>query len=507
MSAKNVWLGNEVWPSGRSPGDFAKDVFRLEGCKTDKEKALAFYKWIIRCMNRGPNLYLASGSGTYERCFDPVTLFTSWGSHECTGWGWIATEALCAAGLKARRVACHKMGHTIYEVWYRGDDGVEGWHAFDPFAGWYFLNARGEVASCAELAADHLLVQQPLPGHALPCGHTWDRSHIGHRHMMADALDVIQRIRNERLCYELLVGQTFSNLWRPEQPERALVTYDDAPPGERGKTYPRGTHCTIDPYDHEGKLRYPEHEPFWKNYRWPSSTDPHALVRWHGCGSLRWIPLNYGLELAEWTANAKLERGRLMPTGVNRHMEVWYRFRLPYLVSYINIDATVEGAGYFGFCVSADNGQTLWPIITGSPRWFNVCNGKSEYLAGKPSVAGLKEFLLRIDMHTSVPQSFVCVSGLRIMVGYQHNMQIQPRLLPGDNQLYLEAGAMDEGERLVARWNYTLPAGEQESVVHLDSPGIARRTVHCPVRKPEEIVMRGVSLSLERRFPQEREER
>ena len=45
MAAGNVWFGNRAWPSGRSPGDFAGDIFRLEGCRSDKEKALAFYGW------------------------------------------------------------------------------------------------------------------------------------------------------------------------------------------------------------------------------------------------------------------------------------------------------------------------------------------------------------------------------------------------------------------------------------------------------------------------------
>lgn len=496
MSAKSVWFGNKAWPSGRSPGEFASDVFRIENCKTDREKALVYYKWMIRCMNRGPNLYIASRSGAYARCFDPLTLFTSWGSHECTGWGWIATEALCAAGLKARRVACHKMGHTIYEVWYAGDNGKKSWHAFDPFSGWYFLNASGEVASCAELAANHNLVQNPFPGHAVPCGHFWDRSNIGHRHMMADALDVIQRIKHEQISYQLLPGQVFSSLWRPEDPEKALVTYDESLPSERGHECPDGSHCSITPYDHEGKLRYPEHEPYWRPYRWPATGNPRSLVRWHGCGSLRWAPLNYGERVAEWTAHAKFENGRLAPDGVNRHMEAWYRFKLPYLASYINIDTTVEGSGYAGFCISPDEGNTIWPIYTGAPKYFVIRNGKAEYLAGKPSVQGLKEFLLRIDMHTNVPQSGLCVSGLRIMVGYQHNMHIQPRLIPGENQLYLKAEDLNEGEKLAVRWNYTVPGGEKEESLDLDSAGETVRTVNLEYGRPDDIIMRGVTVSL-----------
>ena len=175
-------------------------------------------------MNRGPNFYQASRSGTYERSFDPLTIFI-WGSHECTGWGWVASEALNAAGVKARRVAAHNNGHTFYEVWYKGDDGTEGWHAFDPFAGWYFLNKNGEVASCKELASDHTLVQDPYKGHALPCGHTWERSGIGHRHRLEDALEVIQQLKDEQISYNLSHGQAYTCLWHPSEPQNALITY------------------------------------------------------------------------------------------------------------------------------------------------------------------------------------------------------------------------------------------------------------------------------------------
>ena len=56
MGAKGVWLGNPAWPGNKSCKQFTEDVFRLAGAKTDKQKALAFYDWIQRCMMRGANL-------------------------------------------------------------------------------------------------------------------------------------------------------------------------------------------------------------------------------------------------------------------------------------------------------------------------------------------------------------------------------------------------------------------------------------------------------------------
>ncbi len=47
--------------------------------------------------------------------------------------------------------------------------------------------------------------------------------------------------------------------------------------------------------------------------------------------------------------------------------------------------------------------------------------------------------------------------GLQITVGYQLNMSIIPRLVPGNNALYLQAEKLD-GVKLVAEWAYGHPS-------------------------------------------------
>ena len=54
--ASGVWFGNTQWPSGSSPGAFARDVYRIENCTTDRDKALALNSWLVRCMNRGATI-------------------------------------------------------------------------------------------------------------------------------------------------------------------------------------------------------------------------------------------------------------------------------------------------------------------------------------------------------------------------------------------------------------------------------------------------------------------
>ncbi|MCK6471782.1 MAG: hypothetical protein L6R28_08545 [Planctomycetes bacterium] len=494
--ASGIWFGNTAWPSGRSPGAFAKDVFRLENCKTDREKALAFDTWLLRCMNRGPNLFQPA-FGSYIKGFDPLTLFTSWAHNECTGWGWVAAEALNAAGVKARRAVAFASGHTFHEAWYKGLDGKEGWHAFDTFQGWYFLNDAGEVASCEELAANPDLVTNPRPGGRARLGHHPERSGVLHRYQVHDLLDVEQPVRGEELSFEAQPGMQFTNLWRPEHPELAM------PVGEkRDGEQPGGPHCSISLYDEEGRPRYPEHLPYWRHYVWPShkgnAVDNNIAgddaVRYHGAGHLRWQPLQYGADVACEVHNAVFERGTVRPSGPRKHAEVWWRIRVPYLATYLKVEAAMDkggGGDLVGFAISPDAGKSAHGIHWGPPKGRVMITLPPTQA---PSLRGVREFWLRLDMSTQSPQSNLRVRGIHVHVGYQHNMNIQPRLVPGANELYLEAKHLD-GVKLETEWNYTHPDGEKSETVALAKPGRAAKSVDPKIERPDDLIMRGVTLT------------
>jgi len=430
MNAGNVWIGNESWPSNRSLGEFAKDCFRLSGAKTDKEKALAFYGWMIRCLRRGgPNPVLNDGCGGYSRTFDSLVTWASWGDGECTFWGWIATEALCLAGMKARRVVAHKNGHTFYEVWYKGDDGVEQWHAFDPFGGWYYLNEKREVASCEQLAANPQLVQKPLPGHAVPLGTHLDRAHLAHRHQLGDQLFIEQPIDNDRFSWDLEKGQQVTFAWMPEAPDKALFARHPEIGEVAVDRFPNGAHGDIPELSRLGEVLFPEHEPYWSNYRWPVpnaySRNEGLPARWHGSGGLRWKPLLQGQDAPVYATQAKFEGGALKPAGAHTFTEVWYHIKVPYLISTLMLDYDIVGAGddYCGFAVSADDRRTLWPLQMKSrgPHWGSIVNGQNQWKAGQSSVQGLREFWLRVDMFSHHENPTLALQGLDVTVRFQHN--------------------------------------------------------------------------------------
>jgi hypothetical protein len=481
-SAAAVWFGNEAWPSGASPGAFARDVFRIEKCRTDKERAFAFYKWFLRCMIRGNILPTVPGFGGMVRTSNPLHTFL-WGSHECTGWGWVATEALQSAGMKARRSVINNAGHTFYEVWYTGDDGRAGWHAFDPYMGWYLLNEHDEVASLEEISANPDLVTRPRAGSSVRFGHHPERSTAqNYAFNCGDNIDVVQPVRNEETAYHPQVGQVYSNLWRPELPDLAWTD-------ERS---PAGLVCDIALYDEEGKPRYPEHLPYWSNYAWPAASRGGQVVRWHGCGALRWQPLQFGEAATLSSLNAVFDRGTVRPKGPNTHCEIWYRIQLPAIATYLRLNPNVEASGsdLLGFALSTDGGKTVESV-----HWANGAPPTLITYGTQPgkSVRGLREFDLRIDMSSKSSSSPLCIRQLGITVGYHCNMQVLPRLLPGDNPLYLQAGALN-GVRLAAEWAYTQAGKETLESVVLDKPGRAARTVRAEVERPQDVIMRGVTL-------------
>ncbi len=503
MGAANSWLGNGAWPSNRSCGDFARDVFRIAGAKTDKQKALAFYEWFTRCMMRGPSLAMPNGMGGYSRCYDPLTLFTSWGHGECTFWGWVATECLAAAGLKVRRVAVHKQGHTYYEVWYKGDDGVEQWHAFDPFIGWYVLNENGEVASCEQMAANPQLVQNPRPGHPEPMGHHPERGGMGHRHRTEDQLIIDQPIRNEQNRWDLQRGMQVTQTFMPEAPAKALFTRHPSHGVTASERHPDGPHCDITEVSKLGFRQQPGNIPYWKNYMWPTTNTSHCNegrpVRFHGAGALRWRPLQFGEQVACDVRNARFDNGCLMPAGPRAFTEVWYHIKVPYLISWLQLDYDVAGGGgdICGFAISADDRRTVQPLAMASrgPGWGTVHNGQAEWQRGEPSVQGLKEFWLRVDMHTHNPSPTLALQALQVAVGFQHNMHVQPRLVPGANVLWVEAQDLADGAKLQGEWIYQVRGRERRTCVGLSQAGRAEEDVTLDVDCPSEILMTGVKLN------------
>jgi hypothetical protein len=293
--------------------------------------------------------------------------------------------------------------------------------------------------------------------------------------------------------WDLKKGMEIANLFEPADP--SLVLYC-------GEQYPRGSHCQIAAYNHLGKPNFPQHEPFWKNYRknmhdfsWFNSDKP---VRTHGTGALRWQPLIYGEKATAWADNAHFENGTVRPSGNNKHCEVWYEIKVPYYISYLFLEGYVKGGGsdYVGISISADGGKTLTTLSANIMKSFRIRNGLEEKKSGKASVQYTKSFLIRIDMHSHSSETTPLLESLRITAGYQQNMFTQPFILPGKNNLWIEGKELD-GCKITAEWNYSLKGVDSTTSFVLSKEGKVEQEVDLGFRQPDEIIMRGVAIRCE----------
>ena len=265
---------------------------------------------------------------------------------------------------------------------------------------------------------------------------------------------------------------------------------------------PHGGHCDITPLSKLGFLQQKENLPYWENYLWPTLDTSHMNegrpVRWHGAGAIRWKPLLQGASVAADARNACFENGIVRPNGAHDFAEVWYHFKLPYMATFIQVDYDVAGGGgdYFGLCLSADGRRSLWPFAMkqNGPGYGVAANGQADWRAGRNSVQGLKEFWLRIDMTTHQSRPTLAVQGLDITIGFQHNMFVQPRLLPGDNSLWLERGSTADKDALTADWIYQLNGIEKRETLTLSKGAKAEKTVSIPAGAPSVVRMTGLRL-------------
>ena len=121
----------------------ARDLYR--NCKGDQEKAIATWYFVRRMCFHWPHI----------PAWDSIDLINSYGFALCGYQSTMFCQICNAGGLKARTM--HPPRHVIAEVFYDG-----AWHMFDCQVGWYALNRRGSVASCAEMKADPTLVTKAL---------------------------------------------------------------------------------------------------------------------------------------------------------------------------------------------------------------------------------------------------------------------------------------------------------------------------------------------------------
>src|SRR5262249_36599657 len=108
----NVVLANYRWPDCSSNRTALPDIFRIEGAKSDQDRALALWKW-FRLLVSATSGYTYEGQtpGAEKIVYDPHKILTVYGAHQCDGQSWSMVPLWRAAGYLAFD-ECH-LGHTI----------------------------------------------------------------------------------------------------------------------------------------------------------------------------------------------------------------------------------------------------------------------------------------------------------------------------------------------------------------------------------------------------------
>ena len=147
--------------------------------------------------------------------------------------------------------------------------------------------------------------------------------------------------------------------------------------------------------------------------------------------------------------------------------------------------------------VDLSPGQKDGPRHSIRPYWDipAASNGRAEWKAGQSSLQGLKEFWLRVDLVSHSAEPTLAVQAMDIAIGFQHNMHLQPRLVPGENPLWLEDAQVDDGTKLQAEWIYQLDGDERRAGIGLEQAGKAEQTVLVDVDRPSRILMTGIKLN------------
>jgi hypothetical protein len=164
-SAEEITVSCDRWPDCSSLERFGNDCVRIAGARTHEEKAVAVWRFIQQCTERGPRPKEPAYGNYYV--LSPLKLLNVYGVHHCDGLSRIMTMTWRALGYRAEKL--YKFGHTLADCRWKDEDGIERWHVFDAAQRWYVYDRSGRhIATPDELALDHSLIyfpsKTPIPG-------------------------------------------------------------------------------------------------------------------------------------------------------------------------------------------------------------------------------------------------------------------------------------------------------------------------------------------------------
>jgi HEAT repeat protein len=222
--ATDVKVVCDRWPDGSSLRRFALDAVRLSGARTEKEKALAVFRWMRRWT------MFTNGKAPRERgrnVLDDLKILHVYGAHWCDGRALCMENLWRSIGGRAWKLYVPP-GYTMALVHWKDDDGVERWHQMHCSRGWYVYDRAGKcVAHPDQIGADLSLMLRPSRTGVPRSGHPprpWNWIAVSHR-----------SFSRHDVTLDLRRGESYSRQWGNEGiPAFDNVSKDQYPDGEHG---------------------------------------------------------------------------------------------------------------------------------------------------------------------------------------------------------------------------------------------------------------------------------
>ena len=392
----------------------ARDLYK--NYKSDQEKAIATWYFVRRMHFHWPHI----------PTWNSIDLINSYGFALCGHQSTMLCQIANAGGLKARTM--HLPGHVIAEINYDG-----AWHMFDCQVGWYALNRKGKVASCAEMKADPTLVTDAVKEgrDSKPYFQCRDNPRGGTNYAAAAKAGRIVPPPTDRLIVNLRRGESITRVWGNE--DKAWFPSKD----DRGFVSPRHT-CTgrdIDAND-------PANWPYWKPYA------KGGVKRYYGNGRMVYQPnlateaFTEGLAKAGMDgASAKYKDGKgpnLHPAAAGKPGTVTFVIDSPYVAVDAWLDAEAlrktEKDVLAVHARTADRGD--WKEIYRADKTGQI---KLAKLSLKEAAWAAHRYLVKFELAAGADVSDVGVDSLKITTVFVNNMYALPYFTPGKNTIKLTA--------------------------------------------------------------------
>ena len=482
-----------------------EDVTR--GCKTDQEKAIALYNFLVRVIYMPWHSHQPlemQDDGDLEFANDPLKYINVYGCCGCGPQAGVVGSLFEAAGFETRTLN-PGFGHVSSEIKWGGK-----WRWMDIWLPAYVLDDRGEIYSYDEIMADRDRFAKAKQEHRAPGNFMVNYQEDFDTVMKAKGYKPTGRNPYEQRHVENLTlrpGESCTWLW------------DNV-----GKWFwPSGPWKRFPAQYLEGQLEcgpackfandavLTDAFPYWEPYKKTIENGPHpwnnTYYRYYGNAVFVHEPLLTVQGLADF--DAKLTRltvakggGLMLPDKPYGTVEM--AFDLPYVIADTEIEGEAEMSvgGALSFTYSLDDGKTwlLGGEVKGSGPFGPISLGKPnsyEYPAG--STSGQYGFKLRIVFRTNSAKTPTMLKKFKVTNTTMLNFYSRPWLEVGANTVSVDVGhdkALTAFPLVVTwRWledwvtpkqhTHTVKPGDQSYVINAGGtkrPKMQSVTIACPAK-------------------------